>query len=228
MAEESTDGSATCAVPEGVGCADLVDAMTRVHGHRAHVLDLVSPTPERVLFGPAATVAFLPYRDDFDEGNRLGFAGWFYRAVGEDPAGKVLVMSSGGYPDASHGGATKLSRIANNGLSGLLTDGRLRDFDELAGQDFTTWCSGEATRWGGDTVAPYAAAVPVQVGGVTVHPGDHVFADRSGALVIPEASVDRILAEAERIRRTDQGFLPVIRGEDPEALRRGEQRSNEQ
>jgi hypothetical protein len=32
----------------------------------------------------------------------------------------------------------------------VLTDGRLRDFDELARYDFAAYCSGEATRWGGD------------------------------------------------------------------------------
>lgn len=125
-------------VPEGVTCADLVDAMTRIHGHRADILDLVSPTPDRPLFGPAATVAYLPYRDDLEEGNALGFAGWFYRAIGDEPAGKVLVMSSGGYPDASHGGATKLSRVANNRLAGIVADGRLRDFGELADTSLST------------------------------------------------------------------------------------------
>lgn len=214
-------------VPEGVTCADLVDAMTRIHGHRADILDLVSPTPDRPLFGPAATVAYLPYRDDLEEGNALGFAGWFYRAIGDEPAGKVLVMSSGGYPDASHGGATKLSRVANNRLAGIVADGRLRDFGELADTSLSTWCSGEATAWGGGTVAPYAAGVPVEVRGVTVVPGDHVFADCSGAVVIPEVSVDRVLEEAAQIRATDQGFLPTIENEDPEQLRRGDVRSTE-
>lgn len=230
MTDASQDSSdrPSPVVPEGVGCADLVDAMGRVHGHRAHLLPLTSPTPERPLFGPAATIAYLPYRDDFSEGNRLGFAGWFYRAVGEEPGGRVLVLSSGGYPDASHGGATKLSRLANHGLAGLLTDGRLRDLDELGASGLSVWCSGEATRWGGDTVAPYAADVPVQVGGVTVVPGDYVYADRTGAVVIPAASLDRVLAEAKKIHETDLGFLVTIREEDPEALRRGQDSSNEQ
>ncbi|WP_017589928.1 RraA family protein [Nocardiopsis ganjiahuensis] len=225
--DEQTRSGARRVLPDDLSCADLVDAMTRLHQHRADILDLVSPTPGRPLFGPAATLAYLPYRDDLEEGNRLGFAGWFYRAVGREPAGKVLVMSSGGHPDASHGGATKLSRVANNGLAGVLADGRLRDFGELAEADFATWCTGEATRWGGDTVAPYAADVPVQVCGVTVVPGDYVFADRSGAVVVPEASVDRVLAEAERIRSADQGFLPTIRSENPDQLRQGDTRSTE-
>jgi hypothetical protein len=45
-----------------VSCASLVDAMARLHGHRAHLLPLISPDPTRPLFGPAATITFLPAR----------------------------------------------------------------------------------------------------------------------------------------------------------------------
>jgi 4-hydroxy-4-methyl-2-oxoglutarate aldolase len=44
----------------GLKCPDLVDAMGRVHRHRCHMLDLVSPTPGRTLFGPAVTISYLP------------------------------------------------------------------------------------------------------------------------------------------------------------------------
>jgi 4-hydroxy-4-methyl-2-oxoglutarate aldolase len=44
----------------GLKCADLVDAMGRMHRHRCHILDLVSPTPGRILFGPAVTISYFP------------------------------------------------------------------------------------------------------------------------------------------------------------------------
>jgi regulator of RNase E activity RraA len=204
----------------GLASASLVDAVGRFHGHRAHIMGLVSPRPEEVLFGPAVTVAFLPYRQDLDDVNGPGFAGWFYRAVGSNPAGKVLVMSHGGHPDASHAGGMKLSRVHNNGLAGVLTDGRLRDFDQLAQFGFATWCAGEATRWGGDTVSPAAANVPVEVGGVCVVPGDYVFADRAGAVVLPSESAHEVIAMAHEIEREDSAAEARIRGEDPDVLRR--------
>jgi regulator of RNase E activity RraA len=224
MAEHRTDLSAQAA---DLGCAALVDAMGRFHQHRAHILSLASPTPQRPLFGPAVTVAYLPYREDFAESNALGFAGWFYRAVGETPIGKVLVLSSGGHPDASHGGGTKMSRLHNHGLAGVLTDGRLRDFDELARYNFATWCAGEATHWGGGTVAPCAADVPVEVGGVCVTPGDYVYADRAGAVVIPAHSVADVIAEAHRVDAADRDSLAEIRNEDPASLRTARQHSTE-
>jgi hypothetical protein len=33
------------------------DAMGRLHRHRCHLLDLVTPTPGRTLFGPAVTIS---------------------------------------------------------------------------------------------------------------------------------------------------------------------------
>src|SRR3546814_2596319 len=87
---------------------------------------------------------------------------WSSDVCSSDLAGKVLVLSSGGYPDASLGGGTKLSRLEHQGLAGVLADGRLRDFDELREHPFSTWCRGEATRWGGDTVMPFAANVAVE------------------------------------------------------------------
>ena len=69
------------------------------------------------------------------------------------------MLASNGYTDTSMGGGTKLLRLQQNGCAGALTDGRLRDFDELARYDFAACCSGEATRWGGDRVTPFQANV---------------------------------------------------------------------
>jgi regulator of RNase E activity RraA len=201
-----------------VACASLVDAMGRVHSHRAHVLSLVSPRPRR-LFGPVATIAYLPYRDDLPQ-TELGFGALFQQAVGESPAGAVLVLSSGGYPDASHGGGTKLSRLQYS-AAGVLADGRLRDFDQLGDYAFATWCRGEATRWGGDTVMPFAANVAVEIGGVCVIPGDYVYADASGAVVIPRASLQRVIDEALSVEAEDARSLEEIATEQHEETSHG-------
>lgn len=201
-------------VLDRVACASLVDAMGRLHSHRAHILSLVSPAPRR-LFGPVATIAYLPYRDDLPQ-TGLGFGPLFHQAVGESPAGTVLVLSSGGYPEASHGGGTKLSRLQHGGAAGVLADGRLRDFDQLGRYTFATWCRGEATRWGGDTVMPFAANVAVEIGGVCVIPGDYMYADSTGAVVIPRTSLQRVVEEALSVEAEDARSMQEIAAERPE------------
>ena len=199
---------------EGLKCADLVDAMGRLHRHRCHMLDLVTPTPGRVLFGAAVTISYFPSCSASLDPERYNLANLFYEAVGNDPEGKVLVLASNGYTDVSMGGGTKLSRLQRHGLAGVLTDGRLRDFDELAGYDFAAYCAGEATRWGGDEVTPFQANVPVVLSRVGVIPGQYVFADSSGAVVIPPSDLERVLAEAHSIEADDARDRAEIARED--------------
>ena len=92
----------------------------------------------------------------------------------------------------------------------MITDGRLRDFDELAGYEFAAYCSGEATRWGGDEVTPFQANVPVVLSGVGVMPGQYVFADRSGAVMIPDAQIEEVLAEARAVDAEDARYRKEI------------------
>ena len=200
------------AAVEGLKCADLVDAMGRRHRHRCHLLDLVSPTPSRVLLGPAVTISFFPTCRAALDGERHNFANLFYEAVGEEPFGKVLVLASNGYTDVSMGGGTKLSRLQHHGLAGVLTDGRLRDFDELARYEFASYCSGETTRAGGDVITPFQANVPVVLGGVAITPGQYVYADSAGAVVIPDDELDEVLGEARGIEEEDEAYrLAILR-----------------
>jgi regulator of RNase E activity RraA len=187
----------------GLKTADLVDSMGRLHRHRCHILDLVSPTPGRVLFGPAVTISYFPSCSAAVDPERYNLQTLFYEAVGEEPEGKVVVLASNGYTDVSMGGGTKLSRLQNHGCAGVLTDGRLRDFDELAGYDFAAYCSGEATKWGGGEVTPFQVNTPVVVSGVGVFPGQYVFADSSGAVVIPDTQVEQVIAGARAVEAED-------------------------
>jgi 4-hydroxy-4-methyl-2-oxoglutarate aldolase len=191
--------------------------MGRRHRHRCHLLDLVSPTPGRILFGPAATISFFPTCRAALDPEHHNFANLFYQAVGEQPLGKVLVLASNGYTDASMGGGTKLFRAQNMGLAGVLTDGRLRDFEELSRYDFASYCSGEATRAGGDAVTPFQANVPVVLGGVAVFPGQYVYADSAGAVVIPDDEVDEVLRLARDVEGEDDGYRLEISRESPTA-----------
>lgn len=198
---------------EGLRTADLVDAMGRLHRHRCHLLDLVSPTPGRVLFGPAVTISYFPSCSARLDPERYNLANLFYEAVDGEPEGKVVVLASNGYPEVSMGGGTKLSRLQDHGCAGVLTDGRLRDFETLAGYDFAAYCSGETTKWGGGEVTPFQANVPVVLRGVGILPGQYVFADSSGAVAIPNGQLDEVVERARAVQAEDAGYREDIHGE---------------
>jgi regulator of RNase E activity RraA len=198
---------------EGLKTADLVDSMGRLHRHRCHILDLVSPTPGRVLFGPAVTISYFPSCSAALDPDRYNLANLFHEAIGDEPEGKVLVLASNGYTETSMGGGTKLLRLQEGNCAGVITDGRLRDFDELGRYDFAAYCSGEATRWGGDSVTPFQANVPVVLDGVGVMPGAYVFADSSGAVVIPAGQIEEVLAGARNVESEDETYRAGIKRE---------------
>lgn len=204
---------------EGLGVADVIDAMTQMFAHRAHVIGLDSPDPGRILFGPAATIGFMPVRKDLMDPRRHSLGPYFYRAIGDDdPTGKVLVMASNGHPDTSLGGGTKLSRLRNHKMAGLLCDGRLRDYEELQTYDFAVYCNGETVRAGGNEIQPYVANVPVTVGGVTVIPGDYVFARGNSAVIIPAPGVAEVLTKGRQIMEKMDKVKDSLVGEDREQV----------
>ncbi|TDE14222.1 RraA family protein [Jiangella asiatica] len=185
-------------------CADIVDALGRRHRHRAHLRNLTSPTPGRNLFGQAITISYFPSCSTCLAPATHTFGALFEQAIGTDGTDKVLVLASNGYTETSVGGGTKLVRLEHHRLAGLLTDARLRDFTELSEYSFAAYCSGETPRAGGEEITPYQANVPVVLrGGVGVHPGQYIFADASGAVVIPELDIDDVLSSALEIRAQD-------------------------
>jgi regulator of RNase E activity RraA len=52
-------------------------------------------------------------------------------------------------------------------------------------------------------LTPFQANVPIVLQGVGVMPGSYVFADSSGAVVIPDGQIDEVLAEARKVEAAD-------------------------
>lgn len=204
---------------KGLGVADVIDAMMMTYQHKAHIIHLDSPDPNRVLFGQAVTIGFLPVRKDLMDAEKHSLGPAFYRAIeGVDPIGKVLVMSSGGHPNTSLGGGTKLSRLKNHKMAGIICDGQLRDYEELNTYEFATYCKGETVRAGGNEIQPYLAGTPVIVDGVTVVPGDYIFAKGTAAVVIPGKDVEMILKKARMIMNKMDMAKDSFINEDPQKI----------
>lgn len=81
------------------------------------------------------------------------------------------------------------------------------------------YCSGETVKAGAADLMPIAANVPVVVRGVTVLPGDFVYADAAAAVIVPAGLVDEAFRLAARVELEDAAFLASIRAEDPDEIR---------
>jgi regulator of RNase E activity RraA len=62
-------------------------------------------------------------------------------------------------------------------------------------------------------VTPFQVNVPVVVSGVGVIPGQYVFADSSGAVVIPDGQVEQVIAGAHAVEAEDDKYRSQIQQE---------------
>lgn len=106
------------------------------------------------------------------------------RALDDAPAGSVLVIDAGGTDRAAVWGGTSSLVCSMRGLAGCVTNGSVRDTDDLLATGVAVYAAGIAPR---GTLKNHEGwrAIPVSVGGVTVSPGDYVIGDRDGVVVVP-------------------------------------------
>ena len=147
-------------------------------------------------------------------------------AIDEAPEGSVVVIGiEGSDPNvAVWGGLMTAGAVARN-LAGAILDAGLRDVTEIK-RDFG-FPVFSRTVSPGTTVGRYkteALNVPVQCGGILVHPGDLIVADTDGVVVVPVDHVEEILAKSSRSNAEKPSRLSIIR--EVRSLREGIARYN--
>lgn len=65
-----------------------------MHRHRCDVLDLVGPTPGRLLFGPAVTLSYLSSCGERLPAKRYNFARLFYEAIGKSGVARMTTTAA--------------------------------------------------------------------------------------------------------------------------------------
>ena len=157
------------------------------------------------MVGEAFTVRNIPCREDLDQVSVFESAEHPQRkAFDTTPAGSVLVIDCRGDTHAASGGGILTTRLKVRGASGLITDGCLRDSDEIARMDFPVYSAGAAAPL---NLARHHAVeynVPIGCGGVAVYPGDIVVGDADGVVIVPRHLADELSREALEMERLER------------------------
>ncbi|MFC1541193.1 RraA family protein [Candidatus Latescibacterota bacterium] len=80
--------------------------------------------------------------------------------------------------------------------SGVITDGGTRDYKEIVELNFPTFCKGLTPCDSLGRMDVIERDVPIVCGGIPVSPGDLVFGDVDGIVVIPQEIADEIIDKA--------------------------------
>jgi regulator of RNase E activity RraA len=152
--------------------------------------------------GEAFTMRFLPMREDLT-GPVLATLKNSRAAIEAAEAGCIVVIDAMGVVDAGVAGDVLCARMVRRGVKGLVTDGAIRDVAGVEESGLPVWSQGTASPAPGNSLTFIDWGVPIACGGVAIFPGDVIVADRDGAVVIPQALVDGVAAEAAEIERFD-------------------------
>lgn len=192
---------------ESAGSSVLIDALGRLStttiyealGQKGDLDPSIGALwPGSRLYGPAFTVESQP-ADNL----------MIHHALAVAPAGKVLVVATGGSSDRGCWGLITTRAAQARGLAGLVIDGCVRDSAAIEERGFPVFCRGRAIR-GTSKVGVGRIEVPITVGGQTVSPGDVVVGDRDGVVVVPQALIRKLLEDASARDRKEAHILQEI------------------
>lgn len=205
----------------GLRVADVSDAMDQV-GLRD--VGLVSPEihpawqdTEKLahrFVGIAVTVRYVPSNqpvagamppEEFDR-----WVGQWYAELSPEPfvpllrPGTALVIDDANGADVGSIGSNNIMGWAKRGCVGVVTDATARDLDEIALEKMPLYFRGpgRGIRPGRNLIE--SVNRPIEVGGVTVMPGDVVVADGDGVIVVPRKYAQRVAEYAHGVLEGDK------------------------
>lgn len=186
----------------------VCDALMR-RGLRQFMAARIRQVGERRLIGRALTVE-RPRLDLAPRGAARPNS-MFLDLIADGAPGTVLVMVGPSVVEASLWGGLLAAAAVNRGFGGVVCDGPLRDADEIIAAGCPAFATGSIPAGAAGILTLGAIGAPLLCGGIVVHPGDLVFGDHNGVVVIPAGIEDAVLDEAVAIEASDQEAVARLR-----------------
>jgi len=165
---------------------------------------------QKRLVGEAFTLRFVPAREDLATPASWASPISTRAAIEAMPDGCIAVVDAMGCQDAGIFGDILCARMARRGVAGLVTDGVVRDLAGVLGTGLPVWCAGAAAPPSVAGLTFVAWQEPVGCGGVAVFPGDVIVVDDDGAVLIPQAMVEAVTAEAVEQERHEGWIMGEV------------------
>ena len=135
-------------------------------------------------------------------------------ALGECPAGHVLVIDAQGELNTAVWGELTTYCAERKGLAGVVIDGAIRDVAKVRRSQLPVYARAVTPNAGG---AEYLGEVNVTVscGGQVVRPGDWLVGDEDGVVVVPAEKLAATLEIAQRIVKAEKDLeRAILKGAD--------------
>lgn len=193
--------------------ADVRDGMdwNMMHAYGSMSID-IRPLFRTRAVGIAKTARYLPFVGPVPHKTPeeyTAWQGWYYNNVSTYPWMKELepgdfIVIDQSAVNVGLCGSNNTLEAFKLGVRGFVTNGGVRDTDEVILQQIPFWskfCSHGMVQ---GRVQYDAHNIPVAVGGVTIFPGDVVVADGDGVIVVPRKIAFEVAEYAHQELRNDK------------------------
>jgi regulator of RNase E activity RraA len=158
--------------------------------------------PGQKLFGTAFTVA-----KEINHDPNYREAAEF---VDQVPAGQVVVIDNLGIETSTCWGGILTHCAKKRGLGGTVINGLNRDIDEIRVLEYPVFSKGFFMVTGKGRTRLKDVNVPLTIQGVTIAPGDFLFGDDNGVVVIPARILSEVAERASAISAVEDGIVDLI------------------
>jgi regulator of RNase E activity RraA len=169
----------------------------------------ISPGYPRIV-GRAFTLRFVPAREDLATPESWSKPISTRAAIEAMPPGCICVADARGVTDAGIFGDILCARMQKRGIAALVTDGVVRDIAGVRGTGLPVWCQGAAAPPSVAGLTFVNWGEPIGCGGVAVFPDDWVVVDDDGAVLIPAAMVEELVAAAPEQERLEGWIMGEV------------------
>lgn len=156
------------------------------------------------LVGPAYTVQFSPYKQKPAEFTPAA------NYIDTIPSDSVIVIDNHGSKECTAWGGILTQVAQHKKIAGTIVHGAVRDAQFIREVQYPVYCTGVYMRSGKNRIHKVSEQKPLIINSVTINPGDIIFADDNGVLVIPIHLIDDIIKKARNIQRTEQLILGAV------------------
>ena len=209
------DDELFAAVRRELFVAIVGDVLDKLGLQRQFLAPGVKPIDARmVVLGRAMPVLEADFFADRAGGNAPVSAqpfGLMFRALDDLKPGEVYVCAGGSPRYAMWGGLMSTRAIAC-GAAGAVINGYHRDTDEILRLGFPVASFGGYAQDQAPRGKVIDFRVPIEADGVRVEPGDVIYGDRDGVLVVPKAAVADAFAGAFEKARGENEVLKALQG----------------
>jgi regulator of RNase E activity RraA len=184
-----------------VGAATASSTLAHMGLRNCFIAGPVSRNRGKVIAGPAVTLQMMPRREDLiDEGEYADVEKQLHRHVlYQVEPGDVVVVDARGDMTSGIFGDMMMTYFKGRRGAGVVIDGCVRDFAKVLELDIPLWLRGVTPNYHAQTnLMPHAVNVTIACGNVTVVPGDIIVADDDGAVCVPVALAEQMIAKAHK------------------------------